>query len=559
MKDSTISLLVAGSAETSDRLQAALRASHVTVALRRADTLPQLLHALATDAPRLIIAEVMCTDFSAREVLQAVRDAQTDIPVMLLRGTGPEEIAIDCMLQGAQLIDWNDAWLRRLPELVQASVGQAESNDARRSIERRLSESEERYRDIFDNTSDLIQCLAPDGSFLYTNKTWRDTMGYSEEEVQRLNLLDVLHPDSTLCCQDRFARLKRGESLSCIDFKFVTKGGEAIHLWGDCGSIIKDGTAVSTRGIFRNVTDAMRAEEALRRSEARYQALYDNAPDIYISVNATGEILSINRVGARLLGYEVGELIGESASKIVHPEDQREVFAHLERQFQGDGEDPGLEYRKMRKDGSVLWVHQRVTREPGTDEPRLFVISRDITEKRNLEAQLAYQASHDTLTNLVNRREFERRLQRLLSNPPDPASRHALCFLDLDQFKTVNDTCGHVAGDELLRQIAALLQGQMRSRDTLARFGGDEFAVLMEHCSPENAVRLAEGWRETIEAFQFHWRTQRFSVGVSIGVVAIAQGQNMIDVLTCADAACYAAKKEGRNRVRVHSPDDPGH
>ncbi|MBI5042072.1 MAG: diguanylate cyclase [Gammaproteobacteria bacterium] len=342
----------------------------------------------------------------------------------------------------------------------------------------------------------------------------------------------------------------------CITFMFRSKSGETIHLAGDCGALIKDGTIISTRGIFKNISATVEAESALKVSEARYQTLYENSPDIFTTINTAGEILSINRMGASMLGYEVNELIGESASKVIHPEDQRVVFAHVEKQFTAPGPDPGIEYRKLRKDGSIFWVHQRVTLDPDTRVPRLLVICRDVTERRNLEERLAHQAAHDILTNLINRREFERRLQRILFSVPEPGDGHILCFLDLDQFKIINDTCGHIAGDDLLRQVAALLQGQMRARDTLARIGGDEFVVLMEYCSMDRALRLAEKIRATLQDFQFYWRSRRFSIGASIGLLPIQTGLSITDTIALADAACYTAKKEGGNRIHVSCPDD---
>jgi diguanylate cyclase (GGDEF)-like protein len=159
------------------------------------------------------------------------------------------------------------------------------------------------------------------------------------------------------------------------------------------------------------------------------------------------------------------------------------------------------------------------------------------------------------LTSLLNRREFERRLQQLLSAEADPSDKHVLCFLDLDQFKAINDSSGHIAGDELLRQIAALLKGQVRSRDTLARIGGDEFAVLMEHVALDKAIEIAEKIRTTIESFEFHWRSQCLSVGVSIGIVPIQAGRSITDTLNLADMACYTAKKAGRNRVYTRHAD----
>ena len=426
----------------------------------------------------------------------------------------------------------------------------------RKLTEEILRASEERYLDIFDSTSDLIQCVAPDGTFIYTNRAWREALGYTPHEVESLSLFDVLHPESKICCQDRFKRLLAGETLTRITFKFLTKSGETVHLMGDCGSIIKDSGAISTRGIFKNITNTVEAEAALKISEARYQTLYENAPDIFSTINRGGEILSINRAGARMLGYEISELVGESAAKVIHPEDQRVVFDYVGKQFADPNPDQGIEYRKIRKDGSTFWVHQRVTLDPDTQEPRLLITCRDVTEKRNLEEQLLYQATHDTLTNLINRREFERRLQRIASSVPESGDDHVLCFLDLDEFKTINDTCGHAAGDELLRQIAALLQAQMRSRDTLARVGGDEFAVLMEYCSMDRAVRLAEKIRMTVQDFQFHWRAQRFSIGVSIGILPIPVHLNIADIIALADSACYTAKNEGGNRTYVFRPND---
>ena len=547
-----IQVLMACADASAAAIEAALRDHAPGLAFRRVHHRTDLERALAEGEWDLAICDLEMPDFTALDLVTRLSDEGSERPVIVVQGTGTREIAIRCLMFGnCQFIENDAQYLAGLPLLVDVLLRRAGHERERRLMEKRLRESEERYVDIFDNTSDLIQCLGPDGRFLYTNRTWREVMGYSEEELQSLTLLDVLHPESTLCCQDRFQRLLQGETLSCITFQFITKSGESIYLLGDCGSLIKDGGAISTRGIFKNVTDTVKAREALRITEARYQALYDNAPDIYTTLSPAGEILTINHNGARMLGYEPKELIGESAAKIIHPEDQQRVFACVDRQFRQPSPDEDIEYRKIRKDGSIFWVHQRATLEPGGDGQRMLVLCRDVTDRHDLEIQLAHQASHDALTNLMNRREFERRLQRLLSAESDPADRHALCFLDLDQFKVINDTSGHIAGDELLRQVAALLQGQLRSRDTLARVGGDEFAVLMEHSTLNQAARLAEKLRATVGNFKFHWRSQRFSIGVSIGIVPVQAGQSMVDTLTRADMACYTAKKEGRNRIHA--------
>lgn len=170
---------------------------------------------------------------------------------------------------------------------------------------------------------------------------------------------------------------------------------------------------------------------------------------------------------------------------------------------------------------------------------------------------LFYQASHDPLTNLLNRQEFEHRLQKLLRGLQQYDEEHVLCYMDLDQFKVINDTCGHTAGDELLRQISSILSKHVREQDTLSRLGGDEFAVLLINCHMSEAARLAETFREAVQNFRFIWQRKIFELGVSIGLVRInRQSGTLADILSDADAACYIAKENGRNRVHIYESDD---
>ncbi len=185
------------------------------------------------------------------------------------------------------------------------------------------------------------------------------------------------------------------------------------------------------------------------------------------------------------------------------------------------------------------------------------LVLHDMTQERQYIANLSGQATHDALTGLANRREFEYRLEQALHNLTRQVGRHALMFLDLDQFKLVNDTCGHAAGDELLRHICALLQSGLRENDTLARLGGDEFGILLENCSPEAAEKIAEGLRQTVQNLHFVWKGRPFVTTVSIGLVHIAQTPTTLEAsLRAADMACYMAKEKGRNRVQVYHADD---
>jgi diguanylate cyclase (GGDEF)-like protein/PAS domain S-box-containing protein len=553
-------ILFAGSTTACDAVQLSLESADFGCNLLCVSQRKLFTDALVDDKrPDIVISELEPGDFTALELKPLLKQHGCEtVPVILLAETGAEPVALCCLEDGIdQLVINTPSSLQRLCKLVPVVIRQAEERKQQQILAEELRNSKDRYLDIFDNTNDLIQCLARDGRFLYTNRAWRDTMGYSADEVSRLHLTDVLHPDSMQSCQERFLRLQSGDSLHRIDFKFVTKTGKTIHLEGDCGSIFRNGEAVSTRGIFRNITDAVKSEKARKVSEARYQTLYDNAPDIYFIVNAQGEFESINGTGAKTLGYEVDELVGKPATTVIHPEDRERVIAYITERFTDPADSNGIEYRKIRKDGSILWVHQRVSLDPDPRLPRMLVLCRDITEQHELRRQLSYQATHDDLTQLINRREFDSRLRRMLAaSNISVDDHHVLCYLDLDQFKVINDTCGHSAGDELLRQIATLLTRQIRSRDTLARLGGDEFAILMEHCPLEQAEILANRIREKIEDFRFQWKSRRFSIGASLGVVPIQHSGSVEDVLSLADSACYEAKQLGRNRVHVFRPGD---
>jgi diguanylate cyclase (GGDEF)-like protein/PAS domain S-box-containing protein len=184
-------------------------------------------------------------------------------------------------------------------------------------------------------------------------------------------------------------------------------------------------------------------------------------------------------------------------------------------------------------------------------------VFRDVTDSHAMEQKLSFLATHDPLTRLLNRYAFEQDLKRALEDAHSNDSHHALCYMDLDQFKIVNDTCGHVAGDAMLQMIAKLLQKNLRQSDTLARLGGDEFGLLLEECSLEKAEILTTKICEAVKEFRFSWGDKTFSTGVSVGIAAITSESSSIDlVMSAADAACYIAKDMGRNRVHIHLADD---
>ena len=247
------------------------------------------------------------------------------------------------------------------------------------------------------------------------------------------------------------------------------------------------------------------------------------------------------------------------AWSLLHPDDVADDEANMQELNLFPRTHYTSEQRFIRRDGTHKWVNSIVSTVLGSNNDVLFrvAMAEDITEKNRLTEELRYRAGRDPLTGLVNRRAFEERLGRILSSVDSSDTEHALCYLDLDQFKVINDACGQAAGDELLRQLGSLLPTHVRVRDTLARLGGDEFRILMEHCPLNQAKRVADSIHESFDKFRFFWDDKSFTVGISIGLVPIVGSDvTVADVLSVADSACYAAKEKGRNHLHVDRPDD---
>jgi diguanylate cyclase (GGDEF)-like protein/PAS domain S-box-containing protein len=298
--------------------------------------------------------------------------------------------------------------------------------------------------------------------------------------------------------------------------------------------------------------------QSLTRAKDRYLALYDDNPTMVFNLSEGGLILSVNRTGAKQLGLTVEELQDCSVFNFIHPIDLPIMHALVEHCLFNPLFVHKHELRQVCHNGRIIWVRATARSfENEHQQSSLLLVCEDVTEAHDLSEQIAYQASHDTLTGLANRSEFDRHIKELVTLVHADNSEHALCYLDLDQFKVVNDTCGHLAGDELLRQLGDLLRKNLRRHDFVARLGGDEFGVLMYNCTLGEAFQACEKIRDMIRDFHFGWEDRSFTVGVSIGVSSInVTSGNAVDLLKEADAACYAAKDKGRNRVHVFRPDD---
>lgn len=314
---------------------------------------------------------------------------------------------------------------------------------------------------------------------------------------------------------------------------------------------------------FRHVLARQRFAEELIKEKRKLEVTLHTVADGVISLDANGHVEYANQVAESLLGASFERIKGKYIFSVMNLLDEltrQSLVAQIEPTLRTQHKlriGPQVLLQNARGDTfNVECIFSPLQDAQGQLAGRVLAIH-DVTELRQWSQKLMFQASHDSLTGLVNRSEFESRLQQSALMCQDGQTTHMLCYIDLDQFKIVNDTCGHSAGDELLRQLAMLLGKVVRSRDTLARLGGDEFGILLWQCGVEAGQRVAEQVLRTIQEFRFSWGGKTFTIGASIGVVLINdQVGSWAEALSVADSACYEAKESGRNRVLLVSHSD---
>jgi diguanylate cyclase (GGDEF)-like protein/PAS domain S-box-containing protein len=325
----------------------------------------------------------------------------------------------------------------------------------------------------------------------------------------------------------------------------------------------KHGRLLRLVGVEFDITERKIYEEALFREKESAQITLQSIGDGVITTDAQSTIDYINPVAEELTGWRLEDAMGRPVEEIFrafHEETCEPLENPLSVSIRRIR--PIKSVRPMlliRRDGNELYVESTAApiRDGAGQVSGGVLVFHDVSESRELNRRLSYHASHDVLTGLVNRREFESRLERALKSAKAREASYALCYLDIDQFKIINDTCGHSAGDALLGQVGALLKAKVRWRDTLSRLGGDEFGILLESCSLDEAMRTAEALREAVRNYRFTWEDRVFRLGASVGVVPIAaDNEDVASILSAADSACQAAKEGGRNRVHSFAEND---
>ena len=463
------------------------------------------------------------------------------------------------------LQEWRDFKVSATPIIdpdgsLREWVGVIHDITQQKQAEMALRESEEKFRAIYESTDVGIAMCNMDGTIVEMNKGFLNIIGYSEDEAQQLSYWDLTPEKYKVHEQQQLDSLNQTGKYGPYEKEYIHKNGNRIPVLLNGMTIDDSNGEKRIWSIVQDISQLKEMEHTIRESNERFKASFNNAPIGMALVSLEHSIIEANQSLYNMLGYKPGELTGIYFKDITHQDDVNISIEQHQKLIENVIDHYNFEKRYIHKDGHEVWGALSVSLIQDDNNAPLYAIAQiqDITERKEASELLSYQASHDALTGLVNRREFERRSERLLSTiHNEKEGQHALCFMDLDQFKIVNDNCGHTAGDEMLRQISSVLQGVVRHRDTLARLGGDEFGVLMEYCSLDDAHRVATSLQKAIQDYIFSWEGHTFKVGVSIGLVPITETvPSLNELLKEADAACYMAKDKGRNRIHIYHAED---
>ncbi|MDZ8080211.1 MAG: EAL domain-containing protein [Nostoc sp. DcaGUA01] len=435
--------------------------------------------------------------------------------------------------------------------------------EERHRAEIALKQSEIRYRAIVEDQTELIARYLTDGTITFVNQAYAHYFGRSPEELIGSRYQPIIFEADRERVAQLIASINADNPVVIIENRVVVADGVRWTQWHNRMLFDEQGCFIEYQSVGRDITALKQIEETLFQEKELAQVTLQSIGDAVITTDAFGRIQYLNPVAESLLGCSEASAQGvllEEVFRIVHETTREKVKNPIEQALQENrivslASHTVLITEKEREiaiQDSAAPIRNREGEVIGA-----VMVFHDVTHNRKLSRQLSWQASHDALTGLVNRQEFERRVKQALRLASLNYQVHALCYLDLDHFKIVNDTCGHVAGDELLRQITVLLQEKIRKTDTLARLGGDEFGVLLNECTLEQALRVANDLLECVQEFRFVWQEQVFSIGASIGLVSIdTNSESLAEIISTADAACYTAKNRGRNRVYVAQTDD---
>jgi diguanylate cyclase (GGDEF)-like protein/PAS domain S-box-containing protein len=435
-----------------------------------------------------------------------------------------------------------------------------DARDAERaSAERARRAAEERSRVLAETSTDLICVLAPSGALKYASPACRDLLGREPEQLLGARFVDLVHPDDAAGVEAVFAEPRNGDVPLTVTHR-MRRGDGAV--WVETRlRLVRDpvtNAIVEGHATVRDVGERMQSQAVLAEAEERFRSAFEEAPIGMALTSPDFRFLRVNRALCRITGYTREQLEGLPVASITHPDDLKGDWEARGAMLEGELTTYRGERRYLHASGSPVWVliNSTLVRD-GEGRPLHFLSQmQDITERHRHEAELRHMADHDPLTGLLNRRSFEGELERHVAYVERYGPKGAAIVLDLDHFKTVNDTLGHSAGDELIVRVAHALRSRLRESDVLARLGGDEFAILLPEASPEEAEAVAGAVLEAVRTQTVPTATGRTrTVTASLGLALFEADHALTgeEVLVNADLAMYDAKEAGRDQMTTYS------
>lgn len=524
----------------------------------------------------VVLLDLCLPDGQGVELVKQVKTLVPKVPVVVLTGIQDQNVAIAALQEGAQdyLVKSDTFSPERLQRLGYVDVGNLLAKTIQYAIERteltkKLETSEERYALAVQGANDGIWDWDLRTNTICYSQRWQTMLGLDNNSISTTpeEWLTRIHADDRLDFENQLQEhlAFHWSNFQC-EYRILHSDGtyrwmltRGMALWDEKGCPYR------IAGSQTDITERKKLEQFLYQEKELAQITLHSIGDAVITTDEHGHIKDFNPVAEKLTGWKAKEAKQCSISEVCkivdsntrQPLENPALQAIKEKKAISLSNHPTL----ISKTGQEFAIGDSAAPIRSTTGEVLgtVLVFHDVTEERGRAKQLAWQASHDPLTELYNRKKFISSLDDAIDELSNQRSQHMLCYMDLDHFKAVNDTCGHAAGDQLLRQVADLWRGQIRQTDVLARLGGDEFGLLLYNCQLNRANQIAEAFCRSIQAFRFLYDGKVFSLGVSVGIVPItSHNTNSEQVMQLADAACYAAKNKGRNRIQVYHPDDAG-
>ncbi len=485
----------------------------------------------------------------------------------LMRGE-VDEFHLECRMNQA---DGHPLWTNASASVLRSDITgkplyaivQVLNIEAQKRAEAALAYGEARWNSALDAAGQGVWDHDARTDTVYYSRTWKTMRGYDPDAVidsDREKWLARLHPDDVEKIRNNVHRQSRGE-MDTLEYRERRQDGEYIWVLSR-GRPIEwdvDGKALRTVGTDTDITRLKNAEAELAAERERLRVTLQSIGDGVISIDARSRVTFMNPTAEAMTGWTLAEADGRRLEQ---------VFSIVE---EGSGRIATSPVARCLTDGTVTYLDEDVVLIGRHAERRdvqssasplrtadgtimgAVLVFQDVTASRALQKQLAHSATHDPLTGLPNRLAFERALISVADQARRELRTHALCFIDLDRFKPVNDTAGHAAGDALLCQVAEIIKSICRRQDFSARIGGDEFAILLADCTAPAARRVAQKLADAVAALEFRWDEKTYRIGASIGITGISmRSTTPADLMSEADSACYAAKAAGRGRVAIY-------